>query len=157
MRHTGITGYGGVLALKKFINIIAVCGNTARKAIKEAFGHFTTTATVVIKLIGNLNIGILNTPNVFLAVFHLTYGAIHNLYLLSSLITEKKTVFTQKKSTQRRIKFTQFFHLIKLRYSTPSRNAISIDRNFPWNTIRLITEQKITVKFTHVHKISFIT
>jgi len=66
MRHTGITGYGGVLALKKFINIIAVCGNTARKAIKEAFGHFTTTATVVIKLIGNLNIGILIPQMYFL-------------------------------------------------------------------------------------------
>ena len=33
---------------------------------------------------------------------------------------------------------------------------LGIDRNLPKSSIRLITEQKLTVKFTHVHFLSII-
>lgn len=56
-------------------------------------------------------------------------------------------------SNSRRRFLLSRYHLMKLQYSTPSY-TIGIDRNLPRSSIRLITEEKLTVKFTHVHSLS---
>lgn len=98
-------GNGRVFTLKKFIDIIIICCNTTHKVFKETFGYFAAAPTIIIKVISNLKTKILNTPDLFFTILKFSHRRIHNLHLLSGLITKKKTAFTQKKIAQRGIQF----------------------------------------------------